>query len=94
VSVGVGSCGKQGSNSQDLVAIAADVMQNGANPNDNPNCGKTINIYYNGMTHTGTVFDTCPTCDGGSLDLTQELFLKVAPDGDGRVHGVSWSFAD
>lgn len=94
VSVGAGSCGWQGSNGQDLVAIAADVMQNGANPNDNPNCGKTINIYYNGNTHTATVYDTCPTCSGGSLDLTQELFQKVAPDGDGRVHGVSWSFAD
>lgn len=92
VSVGLGSCGWQGSNSQDLVAIASDVMDNGANPNDNPKCGKTITIYYNGNTHTATVYDTCPTCAGGSIDLTQELFQKVAPDGDGRVHGVSWSF--
>lgn len=93
VSVGLGSCGWQGTNSQDLVAIAADIMNNGANPNANPNCGKTINIYYNGQTHQGTVYDTCPDCDGGSIDLTQELFQKVAPNGDGRVHGVSWSFA-
>lgn len=93
VSVGTGSCGWQGSNSDNLVAIASDVMQNGPNPNDNPKCGQTINIYYNGNTHTGTVYDTCPTCDGGSIDLTQELFNQVAPDGDGRVHGVSWSFA-
>ena len=93
VSVGLGSCGTQGTNSQDLVALAADVMQNPANPNANPKCGQTINIYYNGETHTGTVYDTCPTCDGGSIDVTQELFLKVAPNGDGRVHDVSWSFA-
>ena len=93
VSVGLGSCGTSGSNSQDLVALAADVMQNPANPNANPKCGQTINIYYNGATHTAIVFDTCPTCNGGSIDVTQELFLKVAPDGDGRVHDVSWSFA-
>ena len=94
VSVGLGSCGWQGSNSQDLVALAADVMHNGANPNDNPKCNMTINIYYNGETHSATVCDTCPTCSGGSIDVTQELFMKVAPNGNGRVHGVSWSFAE
>jgi len=93
VSVGLGSCGWQGSNSQDLVALAADVMDNGANPNDNPKCNMTINIYYNGETHSAIVCDTCPTCSGGSIDVTQELFMKVAPNGNGRVHGVSWSFA-
>jgi len=93
VSVGLGSCGWQGTNSQNLVAVAADTMQNGANPNSNPLCGKKINIYYNGNVHQGTIYDTCPTCYGGSLDLTQTLFQQVAPNGDGRVHGVSWSFA-
>jgi len=92
-SVGLGSCGTQGSNDERLVALAADVMANGANPNDNPKCGKTINIYYQGKTHTGTVVDTCPECQGGSIDVTQVLFEAVAPHGDGRVHGVQWSFA-
>jgi len=91
--VGLGSCGKQGTNSERIVALAADVMANGPNPNNNPKCGKTINIYYQGKTRTGTVFDTCPECVGGSIDVTQVLFEEVAPDGDGRVHGVSWSFA-
>jgi hypothetical protein len=90
--VGLGSCGWQGSNSQNLVALAADMMQNGANPNNNPLCGQTITITYNGNSQQGIIYDTCPTCDGGSLDLTQTLFDLVAPDGDGRVHGVGWSF--
>lgn len=93
-SVGLGSCGWQGSNDQDIVALPADVMQNGDNPNDNPNCGKTIYISYQGNIHGAIVYDTCPTCLGGSIDSTKQLFLKVAPDGDGRVSGVSWWFAN
>jgi hypothetical protein len=76
-----------------LVALSSDVMANGANPNANPKCGKTINIYYGGSVHSATVYDTCPTCSGGSIDLTEALFKAVAPNGDGRVHDVSWSFA-
>jgi len=91
VSVGLGSCGWQGSNSQNLVALASDVMQNGPNPNNNPLCGQTISIYYQGNVHQATIYDTCPTCAGGSIDLTEQLFLQVAPDGNGRVSGVSWS---
>jgi expansin (peptidoglycan-binding protein) len=68
-------------------------MNNGANPNANPLCGKTINIYYNGNVHQARIFDTCPTCAEGSLDLSPSLFQAVAPNGDGRVHGVSWSLA-
>ena len=93
VSIGAGSCGWQGSNSQNLVALAADVMQNPPNPNDNPKCGETINMYYGGNTHQATVYDTCPTCDGGSIDVTQQLFEAIAPEGNGRVHDVSWDFA-
>jgi len=93
VAVGLGSCGVSGSNSDDLVAINAADMANGINPNANPHCGKKINIYYNGNMHTATVFDTCPDCAKGSIDVTNQLFLKVAPGGDGRVHGVSWSWA-
>lgn len=92
VSVGLSSCGLQGSNSQDLVAIAPGIMANGANPNANPKCGQKIEISYQGNTHVATVFDTCPGCSGGSIDLTEGLFKKVAPNGDGRVSGVSWRF--
>jgi hypothetical protein len=93
VSVGTGSCGTTASNSDLVVALSHLDMNNGANPNNNPLCGKMINIYYNGNVHSARVFDTCPVCAAGSLDLTQALFDAVAPGGDGRVHGVSWSFA-
>ena len=93
ISVGLTSCGTYGSNSENLVALAAGMMQNGGNPNNNPLCGKVINIYYGGNVHQGTIVDTCPTCSGGSLDLTPALFKLVAPNGDGRVSGVTWSYA-
>jgi hypothetical protein len=93
VEVGAGSCGTNGLDSQPLVALAKSDMANGANPNANPKCGKQINIYYNGAVHTATIHDTCPECTAGSLDLTKSLFDAVAPGGDGRVHGVTWSYA-
>jgi hypothetical protein len=68
-------------------------MNNAGNPNANPNCGRMINIYYNGAVHQGKVHDTCPECLSGSIDVTDTLFKIVAPNGDGRVHGVSWSWA-
>ncbi|KIW05142.1 uncharacterized protein PV09_03693 [Verruconis gallopava] len=93
VSVGTGSCGTTASNSEFVVALSHLDMNNGVNPNANPLCGQKINIYYNGATHQATIFDTCPTCAEGSIDVTQSLFEAVAPNGDGRVHDVTWSLA-
>lgn len=93
VTVGLTSCGKSFQNTDLVVALAPGVMQNGANPNSNPNCGRTINIYYGGNVHQGVVWDTCEGCAGDSIDLTPSLFKQVAPQGDGRVSGVGWSFA-
>ncbi|KAF2399150.1 hypothetical protein EJ06DRAFT_73024 [Trichodelitschia bisporula] len=87
-----GSCGRQGSPSENLIALSVNIMGplNGGNSNNNPLCGKTIEITYNGATHTGTVYDTCQGCATGDIDLTPQLFQAVAPNGDGRVPGVSW----
>ncbi|KAE9964261.1 hypothetical protein BLS_008504 [Venturia inaequalis] len=94
VSVGLTSCGLTGSNSDFLVAMNKPDMANGVNPNNNPNCNKYINIYYNGAgPFLGKVVDTCPECVSGAIDVTDSLFKAVAPSGDGRVHGVSWSWA-
>jgi hypothetical protein len=93
VEVGLGSCGTTATNDENVVALSYLDMNNGANPNNNPLCGKTINIYSDTGVHTAKVFDTCPACAKGSLDLPEPLFKLIAPAGDGRVKGVSWSFA-
>lgn len=92
VSVGLGSCGMpKASNNDNVVALAIPTMNNGANPNANPLCGKTIAITYNGQTHNGIVYDTCEGCAAGNIDLSSGFFKTVFPNGDGRVSGVSWS---
>jgi hypothetical protein len=93
VAVGLGSCGTSASNSENVVALSHLDMQNGANPNANPKCGTMINIYSDTGVHQARVFDTCPVCASGSLDVPEGLFKLIAPNGDGRVKGVSWSFA-
>jgi hypothetical protein len=91
VTVGKGSCGAAQAGANDaVVALAIPVMANGANPNNNPLCGKTITITYQGATHQGVVYDTCAGCAAGNIDLSAGFFKTVFPAGDGRVSGVSW----
>ena len=92
--VGLGSCGYTNTNSEAVVAIAEGMMApgNGINPNKNPWCGKMITISYAGKQTQAKIVDTCGGCARGSIDLSPTLFKTVAPNGDGRVHGVKWWF--
>ncbi|KAL8864645.1 MAG: hypothetical protein Q9174_007275 [Haloplaca sp. 1 TL-2023] len=92
---GLGSCGHYDppSAKRDVVALSREIMNNGANPNNNPKCGSKITIRNprTKKTHTATIVDTCWACKKGDIDVNVELFYKVAPKGDGRVHGIEWS---
>ena len=68
------------------------MMANPANPNSNPKCGTKISIYNpsTGQTTWATVVDTCVGCEEYDIDLTLALFNQIAPDGNGRVHGIEW----
>jgi hypothetical protein len=88
-----GSCGTTATDNDAVVALSVSMMANGANSNGNPKCGKTVLLTYNGVTTPAKVYDTCEGCADQDLDLSPALFKIVAPNGDGRVHGVSWSFA-
>ena len=37
-----------------------------------------------------TVVDTCMGCKAEDIDVSPALFKAVAPNGDGRVHGIAW----
>lgn len=89
---GLGSCGIQSSDADAIVALSIPMMNNPANPNLNPKCGSTVSIFNptTGRSHRATVVDTCQGCAPHDLDLSPSLFRKVAPNGDGRVHGISW----
>lgn len=53
-------------------------------------CGRTVSIEYNGITHTGKVIDTCNGCDDSSLDLSRALFQAFASLRKGRLYGAKW----
>jgi len=88
----MGSCGWVSTADEAVVAIPHGMMSNGINPNNNPLCGKSVTIDYQGAQHQAKIVDTCGGCDGAAIDLSNSLFAAVAPNGDGRVHGINWWF--
>lgn len=68
-------------------------MNNGPNPNTNPKCGTSINIYNpaTGGTHSATIVDTCEGCAEYDIDVSPSVFEAVDPNGlsDGRIT-VDW----
>ena len=90
-----GSCGVGWTPGTDVVALSHIYMHSSEYPNGslNPRCGSKISIrnVETGKAHEATVIDTCMACAEESIDVNEELFRKVAPHGDGRVHGVEWS---
>ena len=88
----LGSCGITSPPTAAIVALSVPMMANPANPNANPKCGSQISIYNpsTGQTHWATIVDTCQGCGLYDIDLTEELFRQIAPEGDGRVGGIEW----
>jgi len=90
-SLGQVSCGQTYADTDYVVALATVTMANPANPNNNPICGKTINITYKGKTMAAKVVDTCEGCAAGDVDLSPSLFQALVGDlGAGRVGGATW----
>ncbi|CAO0800168.1 unnamed protein product [Mucor circinelloides] len=92
--VGLGSCGKSNSNSEMVAALNAPQMQNGANPNHNPQCGKSIRVTNpaNGKSVTVKIVDTCPPCSSGDVDLSPKAFAAIADMDLGRIP-IKWDWA-
>lgn len=88
-----GSCGVTNTDGDAIVALSHLLMNNPANPNNNPICNKQISIHNptTGTDTIATVTDTCGACAFDDIDATISLFNKVAPNGDGRVHGIQWT---
>ncbi|KAI9678120.1 MAG: hypothetical protein M1817_006064 [Caeruleum heppii] len=92
--VGLGSCGTTNSGGEDVVALAAPMMKavDNGNPNNNPYCGKSIMISYNGKQRAAKIVDTCPGCGAQGLDLSDSLYNFFVFDG--RAKGATWWFTD
>lgn len=88
---GLGACGITSTNSDAIVALPFSFFT-AANPNLDPQCGRTIRITYNGNTQDATVVDKCAGCAGNSIDVTPTLFTNLVGSLDaGRVQ-VTWDF--
>ncbi|KAK8131333.1 hypothetical protein PG984_007771 [Apiospora sp. TS-2023a] len=88
---GLGACGYQNNNNDAIVALPFSFFT-AANPNLDPQCGRTIRITYNGNSQTATVVDKCAGCAGNSIDVTPTLFTALTGSLDaGRVQ-VTWDF--
>jgi len=90
--VGLGSCGWTSAPTDHIVALSTLYMKNGPNPNNNPLCGKSITISYEGKQTQAKVVDTCEGCSYSSIDMSDSLFEYFADMSVGRAQGVSWWF--
>ncbi|KAI8640655.1 RlpA-like double-psi beta-barrel-protein domain-containing protein-containing protein [Parasitella parasitica] len=89
---GLGSCGWTSKESELIVALNIGQMDNGANSNNNPNCGRSITATGPKGSVTVKVVDTCPGCANGDLDLSPAAFERIADLTAGRVP-ISWSWS-
>lgn len=68
-------------------------MNNPANPNLNPTCGKFVNVTGpNKKTVRVKIVDTCPPCASGDLDLSPAAFAQIGDLTRGRIP-ITWSWA-
>ncbi|KAK8050958.1 RlpA-like double-psi beta-barrel-protein domain-containing protein-containing protein [Apiospora rasikravindrae] len=86
----LGACGRPINNGDSTVAVAPKFFTAG-NPGNDPICGRTVTITYNGKSATAQVWDKCPGCGDNDLDATPDLFTRMVGSLDpGRVN-VQWT---
>ncbi|EME44177.1 expansin-related protein [Dothistroma septosporum NZE10] len=101
---GLGACGITSSESDKIVAVshllfdaAGSTSSNGGNSNSNPLCGKMIRAQRydeqaGGMRSVDLkVVDRCTGCAANDLDVTEDVFGKLASVDQGRVD-VKWAW--
>ena len=53
-------------------------------------CNRCASVSYGGKSVKVLIFDACPECKHGDIDLSQAAFEKLAPKSVGRMK-ISWS---
>jgi len=94
---GLGACGITNNDNQPIVAVSQLLFDNypgykGANPNNNPICGKKLTATYQGKSVTVTVTDRCVACKLHDLDFSPDAFSKLADQAIGRISDVRWTW--
>lgn len=93
---GLVACGTTHSDSEAIVAVAADFFDgwpgSNGNPNLNPICGRKIRANFEGKSVDLTIVDRCVGCAMYDIDMTPSAFSQIADQARGRISGVTWSF--
>jgi len=103
--VGLSACGTWDSPAMPVVAVSAELFDQWPgytdwNPNNNPICGKHLDITWGGKTLTVEVTDRCPECSVRSLDLSKGAFKHFADlgvglfGGDNYTPNITWSWTE
>ncbi|KAF9044790.1 hypothetical protein BDZ89DRAFT_979883 [Hymenopellis radicata] len=94
---GLGACGITNVDTDPICAVSTMIFDNypgydGVNPNNNPICGKKIQVNYQGKTTTVTVTDRCGGCAENDLDFSPTSFTILADQSLGRLTGATWDY--
>ncbi|TCD70220.1 hypothetical protein EIP91_004401 [Steccherinum ochraceum] len=89
--VGLGACGDYNVDTDPVVAISTTFFGSGST-SSLCNQGITITNTENGVTVHGVESDHCYLCGAWDLELSQSLFLQLAPSSDAGEVPVTWSF--
>lgn len=94
---GLGACGITNTDTDFIAAVSHTFFDsypgyNGANPNNNPLCGRKVTANYKGKKVTVAITDRCEGCAEFDLDFSPKAFTKLADQSLGRLQGMTWSF--
>jgi hypothetical protein len=92
---GLGACGITNNDSQHIAAVSHLLFDtfpgyNGANPNTNAVCGRTITATYQGKSVQVTITDRCTACAVTDIDFSPSAFSVLADQAVGRISGMQW----
>jgi hypothetical protein len=92
---GLGACGITNNDNQHIAAVSELLFDtypgyDGANPNQNPLCGKTVTASYQGKSVQVTLTDRCTGCKITDLDFSPSAFNEIADPAVGRISDMTW----
>jgi expansin (peptidoglycan-binding protein) len=91
---GLGACGIAHGDSDAVVALSALDFGNDINPNKAAVCGKWVKISHaNGNSVRAPIWDKCPECVSGSIDVSPSVFQQIIGLFVGRTD-VTWELED
>ncbi|KAF9452700.1 hypothetical protein P691DRAFT_660372 [Macrolepiota fuliginosa MF-IS2] len=96
-SPGLGACGITNHDTDHIAAVSHLLFDafpgyNGANPNQNPICGRKITASYKGKSVTVAITDRCEGCALLDLDFSPSAFDQIADPSIGRLDDVTWTW--